>query len=219
MRGSGSELVLVFDLGRVLIDFDPQIIIDRLSPYTHWSKQDMFSLFATPEFVDAFEKGKMEEDEFFDMLGKILSLEGLDRGALREIWNDMFFPKKEMLSLIRRIKESTDIRLLMLSNISKIHFEYLFSEYEELSLFDDYVLSFQVGHRKPERQIYRCVLEKAAGARAICYTDDVERFVYAAREVGIDGIHFKGYDYYLSELLKRPMFREVLSGIIGLGVG
>ena len=218
MKGSKGNLVLVFDLGRVLIDFDPQIIIDRLSPYTHWSGRDIFSLFSSPEFIDAFEKGKMEEGEFFDRLSNIISLKGIDRAALKEIWNDMFFPNKDMLSLVRRIKEMTDIRLIMLSNISKVHFESLYAEYEELALFDDYVLSFQVGYRKPEKGIYKCVLEKARDADAICYTDDVERFVYAAKEAGIDGIHFKGYEYYISEILKRPLFRDALSDVIGLGV-
>ena len=115
MKGLANNPVLVFDLGRVLINFDPDIIINRLLPYTNWSRDDMYSLFAGAEFIDKFEKGKMSEDEFFDVLVNVLSLKDVPRDALKEIWNDMFFPNNEMLSLVHMIRDNTDIENASLS--------------------------------------------------------------------------------------------------------
>ncbi len=215
MGGSSfkDRLVLVFDLGRVLIDFDPDIIISRLKPYTDWSSEDIYYLFATADFVDAFEKGKMSADEFFSTLERVLNIRDLSREALVEIWNDMFFPIPEMLSLVRRLKERTDVGLVLLSNISQVHYEYLYSEYEELSLFDAYVLSYEVGYRKPEKGIYRYLLDITEGARARFYTDDIERFIYSAREMGIDSEVFKGYKKCISDLKAREHFRGIIDAI------
>ncbi len=215
---SGSEfkdrLVLVFDLGRVLVDFDPEIIISRLTPYTDWSAQDIRYLFATADFIDAFEKGRLGEDEFFSILFRVLNLRGISSEELREIWNSMFFPIPEMLSLVRRIKERTNVGLVLLSNVSRIHYEYLYGRYEELSIFDGYVLSYEVGYRKPEKGIYRYLLNLTQGAKSLFYTDDVERFIYSARELGIDSEVFRGYEKFLADLRARKDFRPIVD-IVG----
>ncbi len=198
--------VLIFDLGRVLIDFDPDIIISRLRPYTYWSREDIYRLFATADFVDAFERGRLSKDEFFTILHRGLSINGMSKEALAEIWNDIFSPNLEMLSLLRYIKENTPIGLVLLSNISQVHFEYLYREYEELSFFDEYVLSYKEGYRKPEAMIYNKVKSITRLATSVLYTDDIEQFVYAARLYGIDAVHFKGYKEFLREIEKRNGF-------------
>ncbi len=210
--------VLILDLGRVLIGFDPDIIISRLLPYTSWSRDDLYWLFATAEFVDAFEKGKMTEGEFFSTLEKVIGLRGLPRPALEEIWNEMFYPIPEMLAFVRFVKENTNLGLVLLSNISSVHFEYLYGEYEELRLFDEYVLSYKVGYRKPEKGIYRHALEVTEGAIARFYTDDIERFVYSAREMGIDSEVFRGYGKFLEDLRCRSHFADVVNAIGDEGV-
>ncbi len=208
-----NRLVLVFDLGRVLVDFDPDIIISRLSPYTNWSAEDIHYLFSTAEFVDAFEKGKLRPEEFFPILKRVLNLRDINQETLIEIWNDMFSPIPEMLSLVRWIKEKTEVGLVLLSNISSVHYEFLYSQYQELSMFDAYVLSYKVGYRKPEKGIYRYLLDITKGANALFYTDDIERFVYSARELGIDGEVFRGYRKFLSDLRSRECFRKIVDMI------
>ncbi len=208
-----NRLVLVFDLGRVLIDFDPDIIISRLSPYTTWSPQDIRYLFSTAEFIDAFEKGKLAPEEFFSILRRILKLDHLDYESFVRIWNDMFFPIPEMLSLVRWLRERTNVGLVLLSNVSSLHYEFLYSQYQELSMFDAYILSYEVGYRKPEKGIYRRLLDITKGARALFYTDDVERFVYSARELGIDSEVFRGYKKFLFDLKNRKDFRKIVDMI------
>ncbi len=201
--------VLVFDLGRVLIGFDPNLLIDRLLPYTNWTKEDIYWFFATSDLVDTFEKGKISTCDFFSQLKRILSLQDISYDEFLPMWNDIFFPYPEMLRLIELIKEYTDISIVLLSNISLPHYDFLCACYPQLSLFDEKLLSFQVGFRKPEKGIYKILLERTAGCRNLFYTDDIERFIYSARALGIDSEVFRGIHSLKCALEKRSPFLKV----------
>ncbi len=207
--------VLICDLGKVLIDYDPNIIINRLLPYTNWSAMDICNLFATARFLEEFEKGRFSEEDFFHRLRKILSIsDEIGKEDLKAIWNSMFFPIKEMFSFIRYIAGKNEVRIFLLSNISITHYEFLYSQYEELSLFEQSILSYKVGFRKPEKGIFRFALELAGASKDVFFTDDREQFVYAARELGIDAFVFKGYQDFIKQLQVRPAINKLIDNYL-----
>ena len=62
-------------------------------------------------------------------------------------------------------------------------------------IFDVVVDSAFVGSRKPERRIYEITLERlGTSSRETLFIDDVEVNCQAAREVGMEAIHFRATD-------------------------
>ena len=54
--------LIIFDLGRVLVDFDFRLVIKRLKRYTHFSEKEIRRYFMQTPLWDAFERGEVEPD-------------------------------------------------------------------------------------------------------------------------------------------------------------
>lgn len=70
--------------------------------------------------------------------------------------------------------------------------------------FDHKVLSFEVGHWKPDPRIFQKALSFSNCAPEECfYTDDVPEFIASAKEVGLNGEIFIDVPTLKKELVKR----------------
>ncbi len=82
-----------------------------------------------------------------------------------------------------------------------MHFDYAFGAFKILGAFDDYVLSYQVGERKPHPKIYLTALEKAKCPASECiYIDDMEPYAVAARRLGMQAIVYRDIQQLEREL-------------------
>ncbi|HEY5638858.1 MAG TPA: HAD-IA family hydrolase, partial [Dehalococcoidia bacterium] len=70
-----------------------------------------------------------------------------------------------------------------------------------IPIFDVRIGSGDVGVAKPDPAIFQHALE-AAGAEpeASVFTDDVSAYAAAAREIGMHGFHFTGYEQFAADL-------------------
>jgi putative hydrolase of the HAD superfamily len=76
-----------------------------------------------------------------------------------------------------------------------------YAGYELESLFDDLVVSGEVGLRKPQPEIYELAASKAGVPPQACVMiDDFEHNAVAARAVGMHAIHHTDVDATLAEL-------------------
>jgi HAD superfamily hydrolase (TIGR01509 family) len=90
----------------------------------------------------------------------------------------------------------------LLSNTNPKHIQdevekkYLFP-----SLVDGTIYSFDARCRKPDRQIYDCLLERSQTEPEECiFIDDLIENVEAARLIGIHAIHYSNYNLLSKEL-------------------
>ena len=105
-----------------------------------------------------------------------------------EIWCDIFAEQPDVTGLLDEIGKHAD--LVLLSNTDPLHINYVRSRYGFLAKFGRLVLSYEVGHAKPARQIFeRTIGLRAPGTRMI-YFDDVAEFVTAARACGLPAEQF-----------------------------
>ena len=72
---------------------------------------------------------------------------------------------------------------------------------QDIELFDDVVLSYKVGVTKPNPAIYEMSL-KNLGVRAdeSIFVEDIESYCEAAREMGMQSIHYGNFEQMESEL-------------------
>jgi len=182
--------LLIFDLGKVLIDFDFRKVIHALKTYTPKNKTAIHTFFKTTPLWDRFERGHLKPKAFFKELQTELDLRDLTYTEFEKLWNDIFTEKKDSIALLKTLKGK--YQLAMLSNVNQLHWEFVKGKHSFMKWFDHPVASYAVGHRKPEPAIFHHTLKKAGiPAERALFTDDLKPHIVAAKKIGIHGIHFK----------------------------
>lgn len=194
---------LFFDLGNVLLFFSFPRMFEQMSQLLAIPSHQLHNeLFHTGLGLN-FEKGKLSSHEFHEHLCKLAN-KSVEKEKLFEALANIFTPNWPMASLLRQLKAKGH-RLLLLSNTNEVHFSYAKKHYKEMfEPFDDFILSYEVGHAKPEPEIYMAALNKSPFAASQCfYTDDIPEFVEAATRVNIPSMVFTGIDPLREELRSR----------------
>lgn len=184
---------VIFDLGRVLIDFDHWIAADKISKFTEIKPEEIFPLFFDSGLIQSFEEGKISAKDFFSEVKKILSL-GIGFEEFLPIWNKIFFiteQNKAVYELAKSLKGR--YKVAMLSNVNELHFEYLKKEFQIFDAFDYVLTSYGLGRIKPHPEIYQMAL-KIIGAEAsqTFYVDDRPELITEAGKLGIHSFVYKG---------------------------
>jgi putative hydrolase of the HAD superfamily len=83
--------------------------------------------------------------------------------------------------------------LFLLSNTNSLHFDYIKERFAAiLRPFQAFILSYQVGSRKPEAAIYQALIQQVGRpAHEILFLDDKVAFVEAARSQGLAAWEFR----------------------------
>lgn len=99
-------------------------------------------------------------------------------------------PIKPMLQLVEHIKRKDKHNLFIISNYAKDAANIMLKKYAPFfSLFDDIVISANIGMMKPDAQIYNYLLKKHKLKPEHCvFIDDQEHNIKAAQDLGINGI-------------------------------
>lgn len=194
--------VIVFDLGNVLISFDYKPFIQKLNEIRSNLGDELYSRYRENYHIHrAFEAGLMTEGQFLDTMSEWTG--GLvEKEYFCKIFSDIFTEKKEMTSLLPKLKER--YKLVLLSNTNSIHKKYGYEHYPFLKYFDKLCLSHEIGAVKPEEKIYAAVTgyTKLPPEEHI-FIDDIKEYAEGAINNGWDAVHFTGYENLLMEFGKR----------------
>jgi putative hydrolase of the HAD superfamily len=192
---------IIFDLGKVLVPFDYMRGYRALEGLCPHPIPEIRRRIASCGLVEQLEKGLIDPRDFVVQFSAALDLQ-VDYDAFCEIWGSIFtgqlIPDQVLASLAARY------RLLLLSNTNRIHFQTIREKYGFLDLFHDLVLSFEVHAMKPEPEIFHAAIARAGCRPEECfYTDDIEAFVLAARQQGIDAVQFESAEQIEREMKAR----------------
>jgi putative hydrolase of the HAD superfamily len=183
-------MTFLYDIGRVLLDFDFEPSLARLLPPGIPDAEG--HLRRLIERRDDLEAGAIDADAYIAWaigeLGGSVTVE-----EFRAAWRQVFTPNLPMWDCVRRLAAGGH-RLILFSNTSGIHCPWLFDEYPEFSLFDAAVLSYEVGCLKPQRAIYQYAVD-AHGLvpDATLYIDDLPQNIAVGRQFGF---HCWQYDLH-----------------------
>jgi putative hydrolase of the HAD superfamily len=202
--------VIFFDLGNVILPFSHFQIAEKLSRHTTKKEfQDPKKIFSClfdfeNGMINDFDAGKVTPQDFFQSLKERFGLV-LTYDDFLPIWNDIFAEDEEVSEIIRSLKGRR--RLGLLSNTDVLHFNYILSRFPVIRIFDQWILSFEVGFKKPAVEIFRNAIEWAAvEPQNILFIDDMKIHVDAAISMGIQAIHFVSADQ-----LRKELHRELKS--------
>jgi epoxide hydrolase-like predicted phosphatase len=201
---------VIFDIGNVIIDIDYEVMIASFKKIAHTDIHTLISYHQQNQFFDLFEKGKISVPEFRQGLRKFLKDDVTD-AEIDHAWDSILihYPPAKF-QLLQELKK--DFRVLALSNINEIHVSAIdravkkhFGATDMRSYFHHVYYSHEVGHRKPEKEIYELVLdeEKLDPARTL-FIDDKAENTEAAAGLGIQVYHLSDRDSLLSILAHEP---------------
>ena len=168
--------LIIFDLGRVLVDFDFKKVVRGLKKHTHLSEQQIRHYFETTPLWDAFERGAIRPRAFFKQMSKDLELQGLVFPSFEPLWNDIFTEMEESVAILKKLKGR--YRLALLSNVNPMHWEHVVKRHSFMTLFDYPIASYTVGLRKPGHAIYHKALKisgNVAPGKAMFFDDVKEK--------------------------------------------
>lgn len=191
--------LFVFDLGNVILPFEHRQIAVKLHEKSvdkqAYTPQDLFDAMFDFEngMVNPYEEGLMSSVEFFSELKHRFQLE-MNLEDFKDIWNPIFRDDPEVNRAILYLREK-GYPLFLLSNTNELHFSYIIEKYPIVHVLDEWLLSFEVGAKKPKRRMFDAIFEKTdVKPSEVLYIDDIAHYVEAAQQLGINGIVFKHAD-------------------------
>jgi epoxide hydrolase-like predicted phosphatase len=114
---------------------------------------------------------------------------GRELPPLHRHWRERQHLIAPNIDLIRRLRPK--YKTSVLSNADNTLIDRL-RDVGVADLFDDIVCSADVGMAKPEARLYALAAERLGLVAAECvFVDDLERNIDAAREAGMQGVHFR----------------------------
>ncbi len=197
-KKAAAVRVIIFDLGKVIVDFDHFVICRRLSRYCTFTPNEIYRKIFTSGLEAQFDEGSLTAYKFIINIKKQLQL-NIAMDEFKLIWNHIFKLNPGIALLIKSLKKN--YRLLCLSNTNMLHFEYCMKKFALLQYFDDFILSYKIGKRKPHCKIFKAALTKAHYAAQAClYIDDMAEYVKTAEAMGMKAIHFKSVQQLKNQL-------------------
>lgn len=178
---------IISDLGKVIIFFDNDIFYEKIADYCPFTKEEIREL-TTSHFylVEFFDKGEISPEEFYRQVIDKLKAR-IDYDNFYSIYNDVFSINPPVLQIMKRLKKN--YKIVLLSNTDIMRYGFIRKKFPEIMIFDEYILSFEVGFMKPQPQIYREALKQAgAEAKECVFIDDREENIKAAVKLGMSGI-------------------------------
>jgi len=193
-------MIILFDLGKVILNFDLTIISSKLAALSENSEADIAYYIFENGLSRAFERGNLNPEEFFEAVRKQLNLTiSFERFA--PIWNEIFTPLPGMEQLVNILKATHRVGLL--SNTNKLHFEYVANTYPVVQGMD-WHLSYKMHTAKPDPEIYNKVIQfYNINPKEIFFTDDIARNVEGAINAGMQAVQFHSVGQLKEELAHR----------------
>jgi FMN phosphatase YigB (HAD superfamily) len=163
--------IIVFDLGKVLVDFDYSIAARRVAARSTQPPENLDTFLSSSPALVQFETGLISRQEFFE---QVRSATGLldDIREFGEMFADIFTEIPPMIELHAELRRR-GFKTYIFSNTNDLAIEHIRRNFPFFNNFDGYIFSYEVKAMKPDAPIYEA-LERMAGRRGaeIIYIDD-----------------------------------------------
>ncbi len=196
---------IIFDMGNVLLDFNPEVPLDRFCGSDAEKAAIRKELFGGKEWIER-DLGNISPEEMYESIAKRIPEEYHE--ALKSCvweWDYSMIPIDGAREFLNFVKDK-GFGVYILSNASLDFYRY-FTRHFDLDFFDGIVVSADIHIIKPDKRIYEHLLStyKLNGEECL-FIDDREDNVLAAKAVGINAYQFKNdYDSIALILAKQEI--------------
>ncbi len=181
---------IVFDMGNVLLDFNPQASMQMLGIKEEAQPIILKELFGGKEWIE-LDLGSTSIDDAYESIKQRVPEEyHEDLRKCTYKWDICMVPVEGAKDFCNFVKAS-GYNVFVLSNAHSSFYEY-FPRYFELNFFDGIVVSADVHIVKPDVRIYEHLLSKFnLKAEECLFIDDRANNVEGAKKAGMQAVQFK----------------------------
>ena len=192
--------LIISDFGGVICTFDYRIFCERLARRIAKGADAIYALVYGNDLQAEFERGRLTGPAYhrtvMDLLGGDVPYD-----EFFAMYGDIFTEIPATGDLLRRLHARYPLYLL--SDTNEIHFGYVKKTVEVLRLFDQFIVSYEVGAMKPGPRIYQEALRRSGlPAEACVFIDDRPGNVEGARQVGMHALHFTTPEQCAADLVR-----------------
>ncbi len=198
---------IYFDLGNVILHFDPEIGCQNIAQLTGLDSARIHSVIHETSLQTDYESGTVSSGKF---VSRFAAASGTnpDPAQLLKATSNMFTFNRSMIPVLTQL-QNCGFPIGILSNTCPAHWEFLtgrFPAIERIFRKPYCVLSFESGSMKPDERIYRDAIQ-AAGCppERIFFIDDRLENVTAARKHSIRAELFESVEKLLRDLDKNKI--------------
>jgi 2-haloacid dehalogenase len=193
---------IIFDLGNVLIDWNPKYVFDKMFDDEE-RKKFFFENICTMEWNEMQDAGRPIKEATEELVTKHPEWKEYIE-AYYDQWKDMLGgPIHDTVEIFKELKQSGRYKLYALTNWSAELFPYALETYEFLHWFDGRIVSGEEKMRKPDPAFYNLLLSRFnVRPEHALFIDDNLRNIHAAEKIGIHTIHFTSPQQLKDELLR-----------------
>ena len=194
---------IVFDLGGVLIDWNPEYVYLKEFRGDREKMNWFFDEICTSEWNENQDAGYPLRKATEERVALFPAHERLIRMYYGE-WEQMLgYELTGTVEILKKLHQSPNYSIYALTNWSGETFPVALQKFPFLSWFEGIVVSGDEKLKKPDPAIYQLLLERYQLKAADCvFIDDRADNVEAAVALGFEGIHFSNHKQLQNELLK-----------------
>jgi len=180
---------VVFDVGGVLLDWNPQRVLAQFYPDPALRRHVGAALFGGTDWID-FDRGTLSET---DLLTALVTRSGRPAPEMKDLFLALrasLTPKTDTIGLLETL-HARGIPLYCLSNMADSIYAHLAPQHGFWARFQGIVISGQIQLLKPERAIYEYLVTRyGLNAAETVFLDDIEANVIGARAAGLQALQF-----------------------------
>jgi glucose-1-phosphatase len=195
---------VVFDLGKVLLDFDYARLARNMKEHCQISIEELLSALNQSALLHRYETGLLTSQAFFEEVKRLSAFQH-DYERFEPLFADIFTTIPAMIDLQQRLARR-GVPTCVFSNTNEIAVNHIRRTYSFFSTFSGYVLSYEQRAMKPDPQIYRAVeqLTGCSGAELL-YIDDRPENIDQGKKCGWQVIQ------HVSDAQTVPRVEQVLA--------
>ena len=163
--------IVVFDLGKVLVDFDYSIAARRIAARGKLTLLEIAQYINQSSLFVRYESGAVTTQQFFDEICRVTGFQGT-LAEFADYFADIFVPIEPMVQLQAALRRQ-GLPSFVFSNTNELAADHIRRTFPFYANFDGYILSYEHGAMKPDARLYEVVERKAGRRQAdILYLDD-----------------------------------------------
>ncbi|MBU3177536.1 HAD family phosphatase [Clostridium estertheticum] len=192
---------IVFDLGNVLLDFNPIRYLKTLISDKIKVQEVYEDIFTSKEWI-MLDRGIITEEEAVNEICN-RSLENSELIKLiMHNWYELLTPIEDTVEILKELKHN-GYRLYFLSNFHLLAYEDVTKRYEFFKDFDGGIVSYKEKLIKPDGEIYNKLINKyKIKAEESIFIDDTIENIEGARDLKFEVILFKNSKDLRKELIE-----------------
>ena len=193
---------VIFDLGGVLIDWNPRYLYRRLFGDDTEAMEAFLGKVCNPEWNARQDAGRPWAEAVAELSARHPEARDLI-AAYDERWEEMLGgPIQGTVEILGELRAAA-VPLYALSNWSAAKYAIARARYPFLGWFRDVVISGEVGVIKPDPSIFRLLLERhRLDPASTVYVDDSDPNVSVAEQLGMIAIRFRGPEPLRADLAR-----------------